>query len=64
MFLSLPEAVEYGRKLVRDGKANHDYPANVGWVKDGSKVIWYALPPGFAWPEGFVHSLLLPNGLD
>lgn len=62
MFETLPDAVEFARKLVSNGKATHEDPCQVGWVKDGTKIVWWVVPATWTRvPEGFISQQLFPE---
>ncbi len=62
MFDTLPDAVEYARKLVGDGRATRADPCQVGWVKEGSKIVWWVVPATWTRvPDGFVSQQLFPE---
>ena len=65
MFDTLPEAVDYAKRLHSRGKVSLAEPAEIGYRREGSKVIWYVLPWRAEWPSpDYIPTTTYPTGLD
>ena len=65
MFDTLPEALDYARRLHARGKISVEHPGHIGYKRDGLKVVWYILPESAPWPsEGYTPACIYPTFLD